>query len=168
MRLQQLHTVLGQKIKQANVLLYEKKILTVIIISALLFACSKQNTALPSNGLTGDSWKNIGYGGGFAGLKFTPVSDTVKNYIEFDTAQVLFYSNGSQGCFPYTFVQDTGAIFRGLLNFPDSGFSPLPYDIALINDTLTLYPHGVADGFTNYYVRSLKTFSWDSCEAVIH
>ena len=159
---------MGQKIKQANVLLYEKKILTVIIISALLFACSKQNTATRGNGLIGDSWKNIGYGGGFGGLKLTALPDNVLNYIEFDTAHVLFYSNGSQGCFPYTVTRDSGSIFQGLLSVANAGFTPTQYDISLINDTLTLYPHGVADGFTNYYVRSLKTFSWDSCEAVIH
>ena len=141
------------------------KILTVLIISVMALNCVKNDTAIPYNNFSG-TWKNIGYSGGFAGLKFTPVPDSVKNFIQLDANRILFNNNGIQTCSGYTFVKDSANAQTGLLTISDTTFAIRQYDVSFQNDTLTLYPHNFADAFANHYAHNLQHFDW--CDSTAH
>jgi len=141
------------------------KVFIAIAVSMLAVNCRKANNSISVENLTG-TWKSIGYGGGFAGIGFTPEPDSINNYLQFDTTRILFNTNGSQNCTAYTFIKDSAANFSGLLTFNDTTTLPHQYDVKLNNDTLALYPHGVADEFTTYYARNLQRFSW--CPRPVH
>jgi len=143
----------------------KKILLTVVILSAAIFGCTKQETSVPYYGVTGD-WKYIGYAGGLAGFRFTPAPDTIKNYLQFDATRLLMNNGGIQSCTGYSFVKDSSAGYHGLLTFTDTTIYPREYDVTLRNDTLVLYPHLFADAFETYYARSLKTFTW--CAGSVH
>ncbi len=143
----------------------KKILLTVVIFSAAMVSCSKQDTTVPYYSVTG-SWKYIGYAGGLAGFKFTAAPDSIKNHLQFDATRLLMNNGGTQSCTGYTFVKDSSAGYHGLLTMADTTIYPRQYDVTLRNDTLVLYPHLFSDAFETYYARSLKTFTW--CEGVGH
>jgi hypothetical protein len=130
----------------------------VLLVGAFAISCSKHYAAVPFNNLCG-AWKDIG-AKGFEGQKFTLVPDSVKNFLQFNTTRLLFNTKNGQNCTGYTFTQDSSGIFAGLLTLKDTSISPRMYDVSLTNDTLSLYPHGVAGRYATCYARSLKVFNW--------
>jgi hypothetical protein len=135
------------------------RLVTALIVSVLAISCSKNDHYPASVGFTG-TWKYIGYSGGLAGFPFTPVADSVKNYLQFDAARALLNYGNVQNCSEYTFVKDSAGNCSGLLTFKNTAIYPNQYDVNLVNDTLVLYPHNFDDAFVSYYAPNLKKFDW--------
>lgn len=148
-----------------------KKILITSLalsLSVLLInGCTKNAAPAPViTELTG-TWRYIGYGGGFAGLRFMPV-DTLENYIQVDTAgaRIMFKSGTGQQCTTYTFEKNSNGSFGGLVTLKDTVFYNITkLDVYLSHDTLSVYPHNWADAFTSYYKISSAHFNWCASDA---
>lgn len=133
-----------------------------------VFSCTKQDATNPDvniEDITG-TWMYIGYSGGIGGLPITPQHNS-DNYLQFDSTSKTFvaYNGGVKSCGQFSFEADTSAYRLGLLTL-----DPFPltekYDVYLSHDTLTLYPHNFADGFSSHYVISSRHF--DNCDKDAH
>ena len=138
----------------------------ILLIWAVCFvACSKDDETPSQTNTIRGSWKYIGYSGGLAGLPFT-LQDSVTYFLQFDANRYTSIRNNVQGCGVYTFEKDSVSNLPhvGLLYLSGENY-PNKFDTYLKNDTLTLYPHGMSDGFSYSFVYSLKQFDWcDSTE----
>jgi hypothetical protein len=154
-----------------------KNILSLTVLCLLFFyGCKKEDLSVlkPSAGIEG-TWNYIGYSGGLAGQRFTPVAPGGV-YIQINDMKLLITSgdNGQQKSMQYQFQADTSHNshyqLSGLLAASDTSYMlPMPdmkiYFVALHNDTLTLYPTLGGDCYTSHYVQSLKHFT---CSDSLH
>ncbi len=151
-------------------------LLSIVFFSIFSYGCKKED--VPDTNATVNmegTWSYIGYSGGFAGLRFTPVNSTGP-YIQVNSASLLItLGNQASGkCMQYQFQADTSHNsyyqLTGLLTTSDTSYL-LPmsdmktYTVAIYNDTLTLYPTLCSDCFVSHYVHSLKHFT---CSGNLH
>ncbi|WP_153796883.1 hypothetical protein [Foetidibacter luteolus] len=140
-----------------------KKLAVYILLTLTLgwVACSKDETnpTAPAPGVTG-TWKYTGYSGGIAGRPFTE-QDTVTYFIQFDQSRYTSIRNGIQGCGTYSFEKDSAGseVRLGLLRLSGEAGAE-DFDVYRRNDTLSLYPHNMADAFSYHFSYSLKQFDW--------
>lgn len=143
--------------------------LVFVLAAVLLYGCDKQADAPVLKDITG-TWRYIGYSGGLAGFRFTPV-DTLNNYIQIDTAgaRIMFRSNNDQECRTYTFEKNEQGTYKGLLTLSDTVYTDMKQlDVYLSHDTLTLYPHGWMDAFASHYKISSAHFNWCTDDDGVH
>lgn len=143
----------------------KKFFIAVFVAGILIYGCTKESSVHVPEGITG-TWKYAGYSGGFAGFPFMK-NDTIETYLQLDTAQarILAHYDGKDVCTSYTFEGDSTG-YNGLLTTSDSLFSTNQFDVHLLHDTLTLYPHGFVDAFTAYFLPVSKHFTW--CDGSNH
>lgn len=134
-------------------------------IALTIYGCSKNAAPAPElTGITG-TFKYIGYSGGLAGFKFTPVS--AENYLQFDTGgnKILFYSGDtSQNCSTFTYAPFENS-YNGLLTIKDNIFTGgngfgNKYNVSFQHDTMSLYPADCMDCFEAHYKAVNRQFSW--------
>ncbi len=124
-------------------------ICAIALLSATL-SC-KKDPPKPVNKFTG-KWEMVLVTGGIAGIHMTPAQFGHTAGITFyHDSTVSVVRDGSLATGTYTTNIDSQNLYhKTLIKFRTDGSV---YEYQFLHDTLTLYPYGLMDGFTEWYVR---------------
>lgn len=134
----------------------------LLLLFALVFAACSKSPDTPSATHLNGTWKYIGFSGGLAGFPFT--KDTQSVYLQFDSTHYITSTKDGLECGFYTYATDStgNGTLTIITSAPETRSS---FWVHFAHDTLGLYPAGIVDGMSAYYVPSNKHFECSGSNA---